>query len=229
MWVVTVFALITATGCARGNAPAKQPQPEVQTPAPAPGPGTAPTTPAPTTPAPSQGTPAACQPGHAADYFPYNAGTKVSYAGKGNEYASYTVDVIGKAGTKVEWRRNNGGTVMAEVFDVQPTQVTQIYREPEAYDNTPRMNNPSNTNEIVLKDPIAVGTTWTTANGPLKIVDVNASVPVLNNQVLGCVVVVEATGTTVNRWYYHRNYGLILTVFDPTGANVESRLATFAP
>lgn len=174
--------------------------------------------------------PAACQPGQAADYFPYHQGTEATYAGKGNEYASFKLKVIHERNGKVEWRKDNGGTVVAEVYHVTPQQVTLVYREGEAYDTNPRMDKPPNQSEPILKGPIQVGTQWTEGNRTYKITAVDASVQALDNQTLTCVVVVETqTPDSLIRNYYHKQYGWVLSVFDPNGAAIESRLATFKP
>jgi len=172
-----------------------------------------PVTPPPVTPPPAPAEPK-CKAGQAADYFPYHLGTAATYAGKGNEYATYSVKVIGEAGGKVEWRKDNGGTVMAEVFQVAPQQVTLIYREGEAYDNTLRMNQPANQSQPILKGPVAVGTTWTTGNTTYTITSVDASVQALNQQTLTCAVVVDAQSpNSLIRTYLHKQYGIVLSIF----------------
>ncbi len=174
--------------------------------------------------------PPSCQPGQAADYFPYHLGAQASYAGSGNEFASFGIEVIYETGGKVEWRKNDGGTTLAEVYQVTPQQVTLIYREGEAYDNAPRHNQPPNQSEPILKGPIQVGNQWTSGSNTYKIVSTNASVQALGSQTLTCVVVVEVqSGPSLIRNYYHKQYGLVLTVFDPNGSPIESRLATFTP
>lgn len=174
--------------------------------------------------------PAGCQPGQAADYFPYHLGTEATYAGKGNEYASFKLKVVHEVNGKVEWRKDNGGTIMAEVYRVAPQEVTLVYREGEAYDNNPRMDNPPNQSEAILKGPIQVGTEWTEGNRTHRITAVDASVQALGNETLNCVVVVEIQSPeSLIQNYYHRQYGWVLSVFDPNGSAIESRLATFTP
>jgi hypothetical protein len=216
-WLV-LPALLLALGCSRTAPP---------TPPPAPAPAPAPT-PAPSTPAPPK--PAACEPGNAGDYFPYQVGTQATYTGLGNEFASYKVKVVGQGSGKVEWRRDNGGTTLAEVFQVSPAQVEQIYREGEAYDSAPRLGNPPNLSQVILKNPVKAGTTWTSGTTTYTIQNVAASVPALN-QTLNCVVAVEAQGQQGPpiRTYFHKQYGIVLTVFDPNGSPVESRLSAFTP
>lgn len=197
----------------------------------APGPGAGPrdgTTPTADTPSP--GAPPTCQPGQAADYFPYHKGTEATYAGKGNEYASFKLRVIHESNGKVEWRKDTGGTVMAEVYQVAPQQVTLIYREGEAYDDNPRMELSPNQSESILKGPIQVGTQWTVGDRTYKITAVDATVQALGGQTLNCVVAVEVQfPDSLIHNYYHKQYGWVLSVFDPNGSPIESRLATFTP
>jgi hypothetical protein len=217
-------ALARLVGQGRAATP---PPPASPSPAPAPSSGSSPA------PAPAPGNPVTsnpCQPADAAAYFPYQQGTKATYAGLGNEFASFKVDVIGQGGNKVEWRKDNGGTVMAEVFQVAPQQVTRIYREGEVYDLNPRLNNPPNQSEIILKGPIQVGTQWTAGNTTFTIQSINATVQALGSQTLTCVVKVNAQAPGgVTETYFHKQYGMVLSIFNPGPNQVESRLATFTP
>lgn len=215
-----------------------EPVAETPAPAPTPAPNRAPSpTPNPTpNPAPNPApTPApvnsnSCQVGNAAAYFPYHQGTKATYTGVGNEYAAYKLDVIHESGNKVEWRKDNGGTVVAEVFQVAPQQVTRIYREGEAYDQSPRLSNPPNASDVILQGPIQVGAQWTAGSTTYTIQSVNATVQALNNQALTCVVKVKVQDpNSITEAYYHQQYGLVLSIFNPGPNQVESRLATFQP
>jgi hypothetical protein len=165
-----------------------------------------------------------CRPGTAADYFPYRPGMVAVYEGKGNEYASFTIRFLYQEAGRLEWRLDNGGTVMAEVFQVGPDAVTRIYREGEAYDTDKRLTRPPNASDLVLKGPIRKGQTWTSGETQYTILATDETVEAAG-QKLTCVVVVEAkmTHSTI-RSYYHRQYGWVLNVFESEGTVVESRL-----
>lgn len=166
-----------------------------------------------------------CRPGRAADYFPYRPGMVATYEGKGNEFASYTVRILYHENQKVEWRLDNGGTVMAEVFQIDPNQVTRVYREGESYDADPRLSRPPNASQVVLRGPIKPGTAWTSDGVEHRILSVDETVEAAG-QTLTCVVLVEAKHEhSTIRSYYHREYGMVLSVFQSGGDAVESRLA----
>lgn len=165
-----------------------------------------------------------CRPGSAVDYFPYQPGMVAEFEGKGNEFASFKIRVLYREDGKLEWRRDTGGTVLAEVFSLQTNQVTRIFREGEVYDDNKRLNQPPNTNEVVLQGPVQVGTTWTSGGATHKITSVSETVQAAG-QTLTCVVVVESTTPqSTIRNYYHKQFGWVLSVFESEGTVVESRL-----
>lgn len=160
----------------------------------------------------------------AADYFPYAPGMKLEYEGLGNEFASWVITVLAREDGKLEWRKDTGGTTMAEVYRLEPDQVTLVYREGEAYDQEPRLDRPANVDQVVLQGPIQPGTAWVADDATHTIVSVTEQVEAVG-QKLSDVVVVEATRpTSVMRTYYHKQYGMVLTVFESEGAVVETRL-----
>lgn len=176
--------------------------------------------------APGTGPGAACQPGQAGDYFPYQPGMVATFQGTGNEFASYVINVLRREENLVEWRLNNGGTQMAEVFHVQPAKVTQIYAEAEAYDEDSRLAAKPNREMVLLQNPVAAGTTWTSEGVTYRILSTTETVAAAG-QNLQCVVAVQATheNSTVTR-YYHKQYGMVLSVFRSGDTVVESRLAS---
>lgn len=169
-----------------------------------------------------------CQPGNADDYFPYTPSMVATFDGTGNEFASFVIRVLYRESNLVEWRLNNGGTEMAEVFSVQPSSVKQVYAEGEAYDANKRLTLPPNRAMTLLQNPVATGTTWTSEGATYRILSTNETVAAAGKN-LTCVVSVEAAheNTTITR-YYHKQHGMVLSVFrsnDGT-AVVESRLAS---
>lgn len=160
----------------------------------------------------------------AASYFPYQPGTRLHYEGKGNEYASYTVTVLYRERDRLEWRRDNGGTVLAEVYRITPREVTLVYREGEAYDQEKRLARPANADQVVLQAPVAPGTTWTSGGATFTIRSVSETVAAAGTVLTGVVAVEVKQPAATVRQYYHRRFGLVLSVFESEGTVVESRL-----
>lgn len=146
------------------------------------------------------------------------------YEGKGNEYASYVVDVLYKENGLLEWRRASGGTTMAEVYRLEPEQVTLVYREGEAYDREKRLGRPPNTNHVVLKAPIKPGTTWKGGDVTYAILSVTERVEAAWTKLTDVVVVEAKYPQSTIRWHYHKTYGMVLSIFESEGSAVESRL-----
>jgi len=93
--------------------------------------------------------------------------------------------VLYREGDLLEWRRITGGTAMVEVFKVEPHQVTLIYREGEAYDETKRIGLPSNIEQVILKGPIAAGITWTSGDVHVTIISTSEQVQAVGQTLTG--------------------------------------------
>ncbi|HYG57253.1 MAG TPA: hypothetical protein VD902_04200 [Symbiobacteriaceae bacterium] len=183
--------------------------------------------PAPVQPAPVQPAPEPPATTNAADYFPYTPGVTAVYEGKGNEFASYTIKVLYKENGLLEWRKETGGTTMAEVYRLEPQQVTLIYREGEAYDQAKRLGKPPNVNQSVLKAPITPGTTWKADDVTYTILSTTESVEAVGKKLSDVVVVEAKHPQSTTRWHFHKTYGMVLSVFESEGNVIESRLSTF--
>ncbi|MGI6414021.1 MAG: hypothetical protein GX550_04450 [Syntrophomonadaceae bacterium] len=111
-------------------------------------------------------------------YFPLTVGSTWIYQGEGNEYASFSREVLFAKNNLAQIKEDNGGTVIAMVFQVNDEDITRIYFEGEVYnpENLLETNLPQNDNKTIIKAPIEVGTAWETSNGSSEIVDLKAKV-----------------------------------------------------
>lgn len=146
------------------------------------------------------------------DYFPYTPNVILTYVGSGNEYAGFVshVDYINNGA--IQLRTNNGGTESAIVYKVDSGALKKIFSQGETYymyDYT----NMNTMNDVVIMDPIAIGTTWTLGTGDQRtITDTNATVTVP----YGTYQALEVTTTYVDsvmKEYYAINIGLIKREF----------------
>lgn len=110
-----------------------------------------------------------------ADYFPLTQGSTWQYLGEGNEYASFSREVIFAEGNRAQIKEDNGGTVSASVFEATDEAITRIFFQGESYENEDFLDVDSNDNLVILKAPLQVGTTWETGDSSREIVDLNTS------------------------------------------------------
>lgn len=169
-------------------------------------------------------------PATAAGYFPYKENVHMTYKGTGNEYAGFEtyVDYINNGAIQI--RTNNGGTEIVSVYLIDDGALKKVYKSPEEtyfrYDFTAQRTPP----EILLMEPLAVGTTWTLESGAQRsITATDAAVTVPYGSFKALEVTTTDTGSTIKE-YYVLGVGLVKRVFtfnDNSSAPVTSELENF--
>jgi germination protein M len=104
------------------------------------------------------------------DYFPLTQGSTWQYLGEGNEYASFTREVLYAEGNKSQIKEDNGGTVSTSIYQITADAVTRIYFTGEDYEPKNILNQPGNENIVILKGPLKPGTKWTAGTYTREIV-----------------------------------------------------------
>jgi hypothetical protein len=158
------------------------------------------------------------------DYFSFKENTKYEYEGKGIEYAEYNQFVDYLTENRVQLRTNNGGTETVKVLENKDGKLTVLLARPECYYRENLTQNPSSNSEILLKEPLIKGTTWTLADNRKRYisnVEVEVTVPLGKYKALE--VTTEGKEDKVLD-YYAPNVGLVKTVFISKNYEVSSSL-----
>ena len=147
------------------------------------------------------------------DYFSYKPNTKYVFEGKGNEYAAYTVLVDYIVGTKVQLRTDNGGTETVNVIENKDGQLSILLSKSEVYYRENLTSSSIGSPEIILKEPLIKGTTWTLPDGRKRSIS-NVDIEIKTK--LGTYKTIEVT--TENEFdktldYYAPNVGLVKSSF----------------
>ena len=159
------------------------------------------------------------------DYFSYKENTKCVYEGKGNEYASYNIFVDYLIGNRVQLRTNNGGTETVKVLENKDGELTMLLSRGESYYRENLTQSLSSKAEILLKEPLIKGTTWTLSDNRKRYIS-NVEVEVTTPS--GKYKTLEVT--TENKEdktldYYAQGVGLVKTVFISNGNEITSTLS----
>ncbi|MBA1334564.1 MAG: hypothetical protein HPY66_2413 [Firmicutes bacterium] len=163
-----------------------------------------------------------------ADFFPLELGLSWEYQGEGNEYASFTREVVFTDGNLGQIREDNGGTVTASVFKTDSEAVTLVYFLGEAYGDDNYLNSVPNSNVAILKAPLEVGTKWEEPNGTREIIDTNAAVSTPAGNFDQCIKVeIDNPNSTVYE-YYKKDIGLVKREFISGDTRVTSSLENFS-
>jgi hypothetical protein len=161
------------------------------------------------------------------DYFPVKQGYSWKYLGEGNEYATFTNEVMFTKGNLAQTREDNGGSVTAAVYKTTEDAITRIFYLPEEYSNTNHLNSKPNDNLIILKAPLKVGTSWKGPDAPREIVDVNAKVTTPLGTYTKCIKVKLTYKDSVVNEYYNAGVGMVKQEFISGDIIVTSSLEDF--
>jgi len=159
------------------------------------------------------------------NYYPFEKNMKYSYVGNGNEYATYYDNVDYVSANREQIRTNNGGTETVKVIENKDGELRLIFSKSEIYyrENFTLKNNAKP--EILLKEPLIKGNSWTLLDGSVRsITNVNVVIttPLGNYK---CIEVSTVIKDSVVKDYYAPNIGLVKTIFESNGTKVSSSLS----
>ena len=159
------------------------------------------------------------------DYFPFTENTKYEYTGEGNEYATYTVFTDYITDTRIQTRTNNGGTEIVKVIENKNGQLKVLLDRAETYFREDFTNTKNNNGEVLLKEPIEVGNSWSNDEDiktSITNLDVDITIPLGTFKALE--VTTEGKDYKITD-YYAKDIGLIKTINKGTDYEVSSTLS----
>ncbi|ABB15816.1 GerMN domain-containing protein [Carboxydothermus hydrogenoformans] len=161
------------------------------------------------------------------DYFPVKANWYWEYEGEGNEFAGGRVDTEFIEGNRVQLLQQNGGTDVAEVFEVSENGVKLIYAKEESYWRINHLDEAPSMEQYYLKAPLKVGTTWKTGDITWSIESLSEKVKVPAGEFTCLKVVGKSKDNTIER-YFANGVGLVKQRFIATGgATIEDNLKKY--
>lgn len=190
--------------------------------------GTLSTPPATTMPVPITAPPAT--PGTAAvaetvpDYFPVLENVRLTYEGMGSEYATFMSFTEFAQGNKMQLRIDNGGTISSRVYRWENGRLARVLAVGEAYVRENLLSATETEQDVLLQEPLAVGTTWDAAGGQRMITGVDVAVQTLSGSYSALEVTTQgAESKTID--YYAKDIGLVKSVFQSGDLEIVSSLA----
>jgi hypothetical protein len=163
--------------------------------------------------------------GKIADFFPALENTKYIYEGAGNEFAGYDAYIDYASGDRIQQRIENGGTVMARVYEIKDGKLTLMLSKGEAYYRDNMLDRKGDAEEVMLMEPLAKGTSWTLKDGGKRTI---TGTEIVIATPMGSYPSIEVTtenadGST-SAQYYAKDVGLVKNVFSSGGEEVTSTL-----
>ena len=148
------------------------------------------------------------------DYYPFKENIVLSYEGIGNEYAEMKTFMEFVEGNRAQMKIMNPGTVFVRVLEYKNGALTEVFSEGEFYHIENMINANSNTNNIVLKEPLEVGNTWSNTEGKkmeITALDKAIETPAGNYQALE--VTTDFGEGKIQKEYYAKDIGLVAKVY----------------
>jgi PBP1b-binding outer membrane lipoprotein LpoB len=158
------------------------------------------------------------------DYFPSTENVRAKYQGIGNEYAEKEVFVDYVKNDRVQLRVITPGTILAQVYEIKNGELKLITSREEFYYREDLTQVENTNGEIILKEPLVKGTSWTLADGRKRhISNVDVEVTTPSGKYKALEVTTEGNDSSTLD-YYAANIGLVKSLFIANDAKVETIL-----
>lgn len=149
-----------------------------------------------------------------ADYYPFKVDQIMDYEGIGNEFAEKTSFVEFVKNNRMQMKIMNPGTTFVKVIEYKNGALIEVFSEGEFYHIENMLNSSSNSNNIILQEPLEVGTTWTTGEGfTNKITSIDKEIETPSGAYKALEVTTELEGGGVQKDYYAKGLGLVANIY----------------
>jgi len=165
------------------------------------------------------------QPG---DFFPLTRGSTWDYAGEGNEFASFTREVVLTRGNLAQVRENNGGTISVSVFEVTGEAITRRFFQGETYEEEDFLDRQPTEETIIIKGPLQIGTTWGPSGAIKTITDLQTTIETPAGTFPDCLEIETTYPDSKVYEYYQKGVGMIERKFISGEFQVKSSLREFS-
>lgn len=150
------------------------------------------------------------------DYYPVEADLQYQYYGEGNEFAAYTgyVEFIDKDAGRVQIRIQNGGTDTVRVLELKDGALSEVYSVSECYYRQNLLAMTQEEPEILLMEPLQVGTVWTLPDGRRREITSTDTEVVTPYGTFQTIEVTTEGENAVTKDYYAAGVGLVESLFE---------------
>jgi len=159
------------------------------------------------------------------DYFPFKENTIMEYEGVGNEFAEQKAFFEFIEGNKAQLKIFNPGTVAIKILEYSNGELKETYTEGEFYHIENMLNKAKETNNVLIKEPLKPGTSWTTADGyrrAITAINMDLELPYKNLKVLE--VTTELGDGIKTMDYYAKDIGHVATIYKDGDFEVKTLL-----
>lgn len=159
------------------------------------------------------------------DYYPFKDNIVLIYEGIGNEYAEMETFAEFIEGNRAQMKIVNPGTVFVRVLEYKNGTLTEMFSEGEFYHIENMINANSNSNNIILQEPLELGNTWSNSTGnEMKITALNTEIETPSGNYQALEVTTEFGEGRVQKEYYAKDIGLVARIYTDGDMEVSTLL-----
>lgn len=161
------------------------------------------------------------------DYFPLTPDVYCSYSGTGNEFVSMTTHVEYAGPDMIQLVYDNGATESHILYAVRDGQVQALHTEFELYVREDlSLLMPDVYGEILLKEPLEVGTSWDVLDGVRAITGMHVIVTTPSGTYDTLEVTTKGNDNSTAKQYYAAGIGCVKLMVSGTDYEVTQELET---
>jgi len=149
-------------------------------------------------------------------FFSYKENAKYVYDGYGNEYAAFTVYVDFMNPDSVQTRTNNGGTEVVKVIQNFGDKIILVRQQEEIYFRENFLEGNMAYLEILLIEPIAVGTKWeidSSRERSITAINKETSTPYGTFKAIEVTTISKESPENIILDYYVKDLGHVKSIF----------------
>lgn len=159
------------------------------------------------------------------DYYPFVENLIMDYEGIGNEYAEQTRIIEFIEENKIQVKILNPGTIFVKVLEYSNGELREVFSEGEFYHIENMLNSNRNSDNIILKEPLEVGNSWTNLDGDnIEITSLNKEIETPHGKYKALEVTKKFESGAVEKSYYGKNIGFIGSVYEDGDFQVKTLL-----
>ena len=159
------------------------------------------------------------------DYYPFKENTKMDYEGIGNEFAEQKTFFEFIDGNRAQLKIFNPGTVIVKVLEYNNGELREIFTEGEFYHIENMLDTASENSNVLLKEPLKKGTSWSTSDGHKRSitgVDVDIETPYKKLKALEVTTELEEGRKQYD--YYVKGIGHVASIYKDGDFEVKTLL-----
>lgn len=161
------------------------------------------------------------------DYYPFKENILMSYKDTRNDFGDENIYVDFINGNRIQIRSVDGGTTLGRVLENKNGQLSILTSREDFYykDNLIDTDENKGGREVILKEPLEIGTSWNLPNGNKRtITNVTSNISTPSGNYKALEVTTEGKDYTTKD-YYAPNVGLIKSTFIAGDAKITKSLS----